>query len=271
VKRIVRYTPQWAVLILCTGISAPYVFATAGAIIRRADRITIATDTLGISGADNPHPEPIHHCKIHITNKTLFYFGGFTGDNKTNFHPLEIANSVLNTSGTIESRTRKLAEAIRGPLLIAVQRINRDVPEPIKSKSIGHAGETPTQLAVFGIENKIPIVVTVNFQRIDFGDTNPVGIYAEIKVCPGDGCAIPDASWFLLGQQEESKAVIDKGNFWSGNDGDDVRRIVEIEIKANPDSVGGPIDVLTLESDGTYKWIAPLGICKCSKSHKNQK
>jgi hypothetical protein len=243
---VVRNSPKW-IIAICVS-SATTMLATSIVAIRRPTHIVIAADTLGYQPEGKTTTS---HCKIHSSGGVFFAFAGFTEDTKSRFYPRWIASRALSRAGTIEGRSRRLAESLRQPLLRAVQRIYKEDPPEIATTIIGGEGrdQTPLQLLVFGVENGIPKVISVDFTRVNNRKQEPIGIAPLIKMCPGDGCT-DGVEYWLLGERKAIETAMEQpgAQTWTGNDAADVRRLVEIEIADKPKVVQPPIDELIVDA-----------------------
>lgn len=257
-------------LILLLGHLSSVVFATSIVAIRRPSSITIAADTLGVLPESIVGtPRTTSHCKIRSAGGAFFAFASFTDDVRSGFHPSRTAVARLKEAGTLEARSTRLVDSLRGSLLIAVQRVYKEDRPEIARKIIGDEEHKIAilQMLVIGIENGVAKVISANFRRVDNESHLPVGIETEVKVCPGDGCRDGEG-WWLLGEQDAARKAIGQSatQFWTGNDDEDARRLVEIEIADQPKIVGGPIDVLSINPRGVSRWKEPRGKCGCAKS-----
>ena len=274
-NRIVFNSPKWIIASISVW-SAAVLFATSVVAIRRPAHIVIAADTLGQLGAENPANvrKAISHCKIHSSGGTYFALAAFTDDIKSGYHPRRIASRALSRAGTIEVRSRRLVENLRQPLLRAVQRIYRETPPELARPIIGDASHpiAVLQMLVFGVENGIPKVISANFTRVNNEKHEPVGIDAEVHVCPGEGCKDGEGYW-LLGETDAINNAINQPGVspWTGDDAADVRKLVSVEIADKPKLVGPPIDVLIVDAQGSHQWVKPLGKCSCDPGKKIKK
>jgi hypothetical protein len=270
-NQIVLNSPKWVIAALSL-FSTTTLLATSIVALRRPTHIAIAADTLGRFLADNPNGErkTISHCKIHSSGGFFFALAGFTSDINSGFDTSPITAHALLRVGKIEVRSKRVVADIRAPLLKAVQRIYREASPEVAMPIIGDESHpiAVLQLLVFGVENGIPEVVSANFTRINNEKHEPVGINAEVHVCPGEGCKDGEAYW-LLGEQDAIVKAINGPSvpIWTGNDAADVRKLVSVEIADKPKLVGPPIDVLIVDAPGGHHWLTPLGRCSCRPSN----
>jgi ATP-dependent protease HslVU (ClpYQ) peptidase subunit len=96
-----------AFLGVCVCLSAINGFATSVAVIRSQVHIAIAADGLGLL-RENGAWKKQFHCKIHSTKQTFFAFAGSTVDIRSGFDSVRIATTILNDSGTIQTRARQV-------------------------------------------------------------------------------------------------------------------------------------------------------------------
>ncbi len=235
-------------------------FATSVAVILHRGHIAAAADTLGLVGKENKWGKDTH-CKIHSTRREFFAFAGIVKDDDTKFDAIQIAMKALNGQGNLNTRVKTLTANIHDPLLRVVKRVQREL-KPGEAEPLISGFRPILQLVVFGYENGVPSVDTVDFALKNNG-YDPITINPIMTFCPGDsGCPLPGDTGIHLSMIGESKAAIKAANegVLTGNDFDDARRLISIEISAMPKDVGPPIDVLSIDAIGT-KWIAPYGAC----------
>lgn len=85
--------------------------------------------------------------------------------------------------------------------------------------------------------------------------------------CPGK---CPDITWnmFFLGQTREIARIRQTNpSFVKGySDQEIARKLVELEEKTDPEEVGGPIDLLTLDAQGAYWEPVQGGTCSAEET-----
>ncbi len=261
-QRVKDNTLQWVILAICSLTITDASVATSVVMVRRPDRIVVASDTLSLVWKDTKW-ERKSRCKIRTGGGIFFAFSGFDKDPTSGFYPDKIGRTVLSRTGTIASRANDLVETIRKPLLHAAERVHREIPSQLAEQIIGNHGygSTILQLVVFGMERGVPTVVAVNFNTISGKSGRPVDIKPDVSICPGAACRDGDQYW-LMGE----RAALDKAikesfmPFWTGRDAEDVRKAVNVEVRDKPEHVGSPIDVLVIDASGPY-WIPPPGKC----------
>jgi hypothetical protein len=88
-----------------------------------------------------------------------------------------------------------------------------------------------------------------------------ISIQVTASRCPGDVCNTSGNSYLLIGEFAEVQRKISLGEFWTWDPIADARRIVDIEIHAQPNYVGGPVDILRISSRG-ITWIQRKAQCE---------
>jgi hypothetical protein len=219
-------------------------------------------------------PESV--CKIRASHGVYFAPAGFVQD--AEFDAYRVVEGLLRPGKTIEQQAATIAERVKLPFLYEMQRLHKFLPadyaiairSPGPSMSIGLAE----------VENNVPIIGLIDFTVINNSGGSPTDVRVVVKTCPGSACAgtVDQEHFWIYGQKA---AVLDQiqligPKFWTANDAQDVRKMIQIEITDQPSAVGPPIDVLLLDSTG-HHWLEPYGSCsnpeklKATKPRKRPK
>lgn len=242
--------------------------------MQRPNRITIAADSLTrYTSLGHAGERDYHICKIRQSDRVFFALSGMVADPDAKFDAFAIANTSLRGHGTIKVKAERLADAIRPQLLRVIQRVYRQ-GYSVGGKTIGHGIYEPAlSLLVFGFEKGSPTVVYATFIRVDNPRGAPIDVFQVMKVCPGSGCPYGDGLW-PLGEREAidglSPEAISLLRADTGDDVAKVRDLVNIEIKAQSNTVGGPVDTLVIDASGA-RFVEPLGACHQQAKPKTEK
>jgi hypothetical protein len=246
------------------GTSFGDAYTTVG-IIRTANHIVIGADSKAVEDKTRGAPHfPSTTCKIHESNGIYFASVGLIIDPK--FNADLIVATVLKRKGTMEQRVAALAAEASNPFLAAMQRMHKFLPD-LYRKEVGSA---PFSVGFAGIERGIPRAIILYFSIKNDFRGRPEAVSTTTVQCPGNGCdrLRPGSPFFLVGYYEAAAKATQAKGFFSGDDANDVRRMIQIEIDDQPLAVGPPIDVLFIDGTGG-RWIAPLGSCGPPHKIKN--
>jgi hypothetical protein len=130
-------------------------------------------------------------------------------------------------------------------------------------------GKSCTEAVFFGIEHGTPTLVLVKLEQAGSSRESLKFVPHEF-VCPGT-CPNQPRVILSLGQHKDIDEF-ERGNrtfLKNHSDQDAARKLVEVEEKAVPEWVGGPIDVLTLDASGAH-W-RESGTCAAAANPDNDK
>ena len=228
---------------------------TTVVVVRTSKHFVVAADSLW-TGFNPASPFQVQHrysCKIAGVGHR--YFVATT--NEADAHQLiNFALRAMETSTTIAKAAQKLA-AKSDEL---AERTAKMVPQ---STIDGCSNLSCGEGLFFGIEHGVPTMVHLDFVQSGNSRKN-LKLIPHTYTCPGN---CPDIPWniFFLGQKQEIKQT--KQRFVKGTSDQEIaRKLVELEEKADPEDVGGPIDIMTLDPQGTHWELVQGGTCSPAES-----
>jgi hypothetical protein len=243
------YSSKISLLLVFAVAFSGNLFPTSIALIRSPRHIVIAADTkFSRTTPGGAQTEIIHYCKIQDIRGIFYGYAGLNTDSEGGYSLDKLAVNAIGSKRTLENVAAMLLTEVPGPLARALDRIKLRAPLYYKE----HFAEL-RQVDVFlaSVESGIPKVVVIGFQA-ENGTGRIVGRTAG---CPGIACG---TNGYVSTQIGTNKAAM---NFiHTGDDAADARKMVEIEIAARPDIVGGPIDEVVLTPSG-HQWTEPYGKC----------
>jgi hypothetical protein len=203
-------------------------------------------------------PESV--CKIRAFSGVYFAPAGFVQD--SGFDAYRVVEGLLKRGRTIEQEAAIIADGIKLPFLHEMERLHKFLPS-----DYAIAVESPGPNLVIGIaaiEDNVPVIGLIDFTVINNSKGLPIDVRVVFKTCPGSACtetADQDHFW-IYGHKEAVLRQIQRAGrqFWTGNDAQDARKMIQIEIRDQPSKVGPPIDILFLDNTG-HHWIEPYGSC----------
>ena len=248
-------------ILLFACLSTGYiVHATTIAVLYRPTRIVVAADTLGVSHRKIAGSQEFLHCKIHPSGGLFFASTGYTSDEAVGFDATKTTNVVLQSS--IATFSEKVEETSREilPLLLAGAQLRHGQLSPQEYAQFVRITPEILTILVVGVERQKINMATITFVEEDDPKANTMTIKPRIKQCVGAKCG---SGAFFLGYNQTALRYTEDitHRFWTGDDALDARRVVDIEIEAEPKEVGGPVDVLVLNADGSHRWDPPYGEC----------
>jgi hypothetical protein len=188
-------------------------------------------------------------CKIWHHNNFFFAFGGTISNSSSNLNKYDAVNLLirasegLNAFGEID---RRFDQLIRVPLQKQIDYDFANDREIFRERM--KAAEPPAlELVIFGLTPNGPemvqSVITLNF----VGDRAKIGTIYHHSCQSGVGDCV-----LVLGDQGEIEKDL-QNHPLTGDMPADAERLVKIEAAARPDTVGGPIRVITIDDSGLDK------------------
>lgn len=234
-----------------------HVGATTVVVLVNADSILIGADSLRSSGDTV--------CKIGLEGTTHFTFAGVVDGAVTKFSLVSTITKAIASQKTIAEQIKAL-DALMLPILESEAeyvRLNQ------RSEAFMYAAAQVNapfaEVVLVGVDNGKPTaahrVYTLGPKRIT-------------RACPGDCPAATDT--FFLGQigaisKHLSKTGGAQKFFSERTDQAAIRELIEVEIAASPQLVGGPINILRIPVQGGADWLEGGGSCSFSVRGDNSR
>jgi hypothetical protein len=194
-------------------------------------------------------------CKILSSNGVYFGIARIWGSPAQGFTVASFASEALNSNSDLASRVTHFEKLLLGPLerlLISLKttdatRFEREID-----------GQSAVDVLFVGFEAGHPVLLSRSFiVRQEVSQSITVRIKRE--ECSQD-CAEPLA-YAALGHHEAiDKALAENPKLWNIGFAEAIRKLIKLEISAQPSFVGPPISILTIDKDGP-RWIEQ-GACR---------
>jgi hypothetical protein len=232
-------------ILVCLGCT--HLQATTIVVVRTPTHFVVAADSLWSSD-----DKPMFLCKMRRFGH-IFFVASTTDIDGAQL--MNFAMEAMKASKTVAEAARRLGQR-------SDEIAKRTVGNELQSSIDKCWGGSCAEAMFFGIENGVPTLVVVNF--VQGGNSRKALKFVpnyEIT-CPGM-CPAAPFLLFALGQHDEIDNIKRKDpKFVERYSDQEVARIlVEIEEKAAPEIVGGPIDVLTLDTEGPHWSLVKGGTC----------
>jgi hypothetical protein len=235
-----RYSFAAAALILVSAAHATTLVAiwSPGELLLAADSAVIKTSG-GLEFRDVG-------CKIGEGAGTYYALSGLIDDEASGYSAARYAKEAASSGGSLERQADRFVAAVQVPLRSELDALRRDDPSQFGYLAHGH----PALQAIFaGIENGQPSLVVAGFGLTPGGDLSSfVSVIAR-----GDDGRGPRIIY--AGHQSQIRAYLDSHPDWYGGDrGDLVRKLVQMEIDSSKGQVAGPVDILSIDASGPH-WL----------------
>jgi len=235
---------------------------TTVVVVRTPKHFVVAADSLwiGVDPASPSHEEHKFLCKIIRFGHIYFVAATVDVDGR---QLMAFAAQAMKTSATV-------AEAAHG-LAVKSDEIAKRTAKAPQVAIDGCWGRRCAQAMFFGIESGVPTWVVVNFEQAGNSRQNLKFIPHEIP-CLGKCLDMP-RSVIVIGQNEaiDHNSRTDPNFIKRYSEQDVARKLVELEEQADPEEVGGPIDVLTLDAEGAHWAYVKGGTCSPEDETKPKK
>ncbi|MFH0845770.1 MAG: hypothetical protein V1930_09845 [Pseudomonadota bacterium] len=196
-------------------------------------------------------------CKIRQVGNFFIGYAGLAEYTKTNYDLVTLVNEACMKGGTLEDKVRAFDGVIVNPLSHALKYIKRTHSRYYRQKIHGKAA---VQIVFAAVEEGVPIIHVRYLNVSDRGGDSPsIALYK--RSCPGEDC--PNGEFVAyLGHNEAIVRFVEKEkNFWTIGYAEGIRELIDLEIQAEPDYVGAPIDILRLDGKG-HRWIQRKEECR---------
>lgn len=235
---------------------APTLKATAIVAFRTPERVVLAGDSLVIHSAATG-TSPRRACKITQADKWFLLLGGaeqIAGTRRGDIDVVARLRNALSGAATMREAVAVLGHAWEGlradAAMFVAAPAGREVVE----------GGPLFQAVIGGVEAGVP---TIGFFGVTLTTRTPAVFAESAVVCPG---SCMDGHVFAGWSRTDGPVVTlirAPRPLWLDVGGPAAaRRLIEMQVKATPKFVGGPIDVLEITTIGA-RWIGrdPASSC----------
>jgi hypothetical protein len=188
-------------------------------------------------------------CKIRpVGDGRFFAVAGLTEDPERGFSATAIVRDALVATAGVVQSAPAVAEALRGPLVAELGRLEAEDPEVLRRTL---DGRLPSALIV-GVEDGVPAAVSLGFE-VPAAANWSAGLTLRTTGCPGD---CPNGTYtFVLGARSAIDAyTAQHGTAMGMSPEDGAYFLVALEVDAGTEGVAGPVDAVRIAADG-YRWL----------------
>ncbi len=242
-----------ALLVIQIALCSSALANTSIIVVRTPDVVYLGADSKTITGG-----QPVTDrktCKIHQADELFFAVAGFAGDQRRGFNVPEIVARAAKNGFTIREMVRRSEEAIVEQLTGELVRLKNEAPETYE-KVVKGSGGTALALAFAGYEDGATLVIISQFAT---RNENPHSVFIKRDSCPGN-CPFGVKTFFLGSYQAIARYIAGKTGEGDMEPIEAIRYLIELEMKENPQGVGGPVDILQIDRQGP-KWIQKKDEC----------
>jgi hypothetical protein len=224
--------------------------------------MSILTNNVGV--------QRIKICKIYQSGSSFFAFAGMDQDDRIGFVSSEIAKRGMMLN--LKSRAEQFTKDVRAPLLRSLALLYETSRQIYQQEIPGDVALTAIFVALEGGRASFYLI---QINKVEDSVGKPIDLKIEIHSCPGDACPAntdkPFPIW--LGNWQAARKEYERMlTFRDTRLSDDVttlRHLIEMEIADEPEKVGPPIAVATIDALGAH-W-SPGGKCSSPQNKLSNK
>lgn len=220
--------------------------------IRTPSMIVVGADSLAVW--DTGKPESF--CKIVQVKSFFFAASSILKHPPTNYSIEGIVLEAAKNGQNILETVKSFETLVLSPLLAALVRIKTDLPGHFDQEL---EGKSALSVVFVGLEAN-SLILLLRYFTVESSPSGAISIKTSRKDCPGKDCDTGIA-YAALGQHDEIDRLLAKNpKFWRIGLVEAVRKLIELEISANPSKVGHPIDILLIDGNGA-QWLEKKSQC----------
>ncbi|MFH0844731.1 MAG: hypothetical protein V1930_04585 [Pseudomonadota bacterium] len=189
-------------------------------------------------------------CKIRRVGNLFIGYAGLAEYTKTNYDLVALVNEACLKGGTLDDKVRAFDGLIVNPLSHALKYIKRTHSRYYRQKIHGKAA---VQMVFAAVEAGVPRL-HVRYLNVSEREGDSPSIALSKRNCPGGDCPNGEFAAYLGHNEAIVRFVEKERDFWTIGYAEGIRELIDLEIQAEPDYVGGPIDILRLDRNG-HRWI----------------
>ena len=223
--------------------------------VRTLDAIFIGSDSKIIDGDGG---DAGNACKIVGFKGIYFGIARIWSSPVQEFSVASVAADTLNSNSDLESKITHFENALVPPLERLLMALKTTDPARFQRELEGHSA---VDTLFVGFDGDYPVLLFRSFiVRNSTSQRTTLRIKREecFRHCS------EALAYVTLGQHELiDKALAENPDLWKIGFAEAIRKLINLEISAEPNSVGPPISILTIDKDGP-RWIEQ-GACPTSQ------
>ena len=245
---------------------SPSCLSTTIVVIRTPEHLVVGADSLVVNWRAPDVAAHFYACKLHKQNSMMFVIQGMgIAHRKSNFSAEKLARQAISSSSSLQQAATQFARSSSAAYARVMTDLRTQDPSGWSLVAQHHGTGIPLIAIFFGFEEGVPKYVVAGL-RVNQGTTLTVS--ADTASCPGSACEGLVESAIVIGQSEAAYHEVGANDQLSltgfrqaRGDVRAVETIIALEENAAPDSVGGPIRIVTLDAGGEH-WTPEAAACK---------
>jgi hypothetical protein len=235
-------------------------------VARNDNEIIIGTDSKRVRTATEDLSDARSEliCKIVRADNIFITSAGIVGIDSYNqrrgipreFDLTEVMKKAALSEGSIMDKADTLAKSLSGDLLRISEWVKKKMPALFKQMSFG---KQLLHVVMAGLENGTPTFIVMAFE-LSISPSGEQKINVEFHPCPGIACP-SNFVYIFMGKHEAIDRYLPQDpDIWKNNPVDVVRKLIEIEMTSEHETIGPPIDILRITKEGS-EWIQKKDMC----------
>ncbi len=243
-------------------VAVPVLATTVVALIdRHHHRVVIAADSLLVYKVSGTSTQT---CKIVARPACTFGMAGLFYKEYPVFHLQELAEQACGTPGDLRHKADAFLDIAKDPLMSVAQYIQQNEPKFFGELTSSNGGEL-VMVVFAGPDPGNPAIFARGYKLGSNGSIDPISL---------DATEDNNGAGFFGGATAQIASYIKQHPNWQHEDKvKAARKFVQLEIAAQPEWVGPPISVITINQLDQQKWPGP-GVCTVpaatNKAKKNK-
>jgi len=193
-------------------------------------------------------------CKIRKIDDLFFAFAGFPDIPGSQPDVVEIIQEACGRGDSIHEKVTAFDEIIVRTWSQEIRELKEERPELYRRNL---RGKTLLQIAFAGIARRKPVFYMRYLRAVEQRDSP--SIVLQKKRCPGN-CSEGTAYAFLGHTGALKEHMAGGTDIWDAGYAEGIRRLITLQMEAEPEHVGPPIDILRLDRTGA-EWIQKKPEC----------
>lgn len=187
-------------------------------------------------------------CKIRQEDDLFFAFSGLPKIPGVKSGLMEIIEKASEGGGTITEKVEDFDDIIVDAWSEGLQAVKKERPQFYKKELMG---KIVLQIAFAGIQKRKPVFFMRHLKAVERDGLPTIAIYK--KSCPGD-CRQGKVTAYLGHTGALKGYISDHSDVWKAGYVQGIRELITLQMEAEPEHVGPPIDILRIDRMGA-EWI----------------
>ena len=246
---------RWIILLilfLCPVLHTGTAEATTVVVVRTPSEVYIGADSRVGDVRDETFSSTA--CKIRQVGDLFFAFSGLPRIPGVDSGLMDIIEEAVSYGGSIADMVEEFDDIIVDAWTDGLKTLKEERPDFYRKEV---KGRNVLQIAFAGIQKRKPVFFMRHLKAVDKGGYPGIAIFK--KSCPGD-CRHGKVIAYLGQTGALDSHMSDSGEVWKDGYVEGIRELITLQMEAEPEQVGPPIDILLIKRQGA-RWIQVKSEC----------